>query len=188
MHAPTVTTLFPASNELLNRHWTALHWTKCTSTSARSMITIVPTWQERMHLRQRQRYEMTSGSKLCWHTHRLCVSHIDIGTVTLDPLGSAYVGQGLQVTQEGSNFRKLTNDAITTSKEEATVNWFGWGGGRLHVVVRSEPIFNTCFVTAESGLVTQSSAHVNEGHERGRCVLMANLVDRFMSFSEVSQD
>ena len=57
--------------------------------------------------------------------------HTVIGTVTLGPLGSAYVGQGLQVTQEGSNFGKSTNDAIRTSKEEATVNWFDGGeGGR----------------------------------------------------------
>ena len=63
----------------------------------------------------------------CAGTPTDCVSHIVIGTVTLDLLGSAYLGQGLQVTQEGSNFGKLTN-AIRTSKEEATVNWFGWGG------------------------------------------------------------
>ena len=50
--------------------------------------------------------------------------HTVIGTVTLAPLGSAYIGQGLQVTQEGSNFGKSTIDAIRTSKEEATVNWF----------------------------------------------------------------
>ena len=63
MHAQTVTTVFPASNKLLNRHWTELHWAKCISASARSTITTMPTWQERMHLKQRQRYGMTSGSK-----------------------------------------------------------------------------------------------------------------------------
>ena len=50
---------------------------------------------------------------------------IVIGTITLGPLGSAYVGQGLQVTQEGSIFGKLTIDPIRTSKEEATVNFLG---------------------------------------------------------------
>ena len=41
------------------------------------------------------------------------------------------------------------------------------GEGGLHVVVCSEPISNTCFVTSEIGLVTQSSVHVNKGHGRG---------------------
>lgn len=40
-------------------------------------------------------------------------------------------------------------------------------GGGLHVVMRSEATLNTCFVTAEIGLVTLSSVHVNEGHGRG---------------------
>ena len=164
MHVHTVTTVFPASNELLNRHWTALHWTKYASTSVRSVITIMPTWRERVHWRLRQRYEMTSGwnRKQCWQTDY--VFYTVTGTVTLDPLGSAYRSRTTSHI-EGFQLQKLTNGGIGTSKE-ATVNWF-WRGRGEGVVVRSEPIFNSYSVTAEIGLVTHSSAHVNEGHGWG---------------------
>ena len=100
----------------------------------------------------------------CAGTSTDYVFHTVIGTVTLAPLGSAYIGQGLQVTQEGSNFGKSTIDAIRTSNGELVLME---GEGGLHVVVHSEPISNTCFVTSEIGLVTQSSVHVNKRHGRG---------------------
>ena len=68
---------------------------------------------------------------MVWLTHRF--QQIVTGIVTFDPLGSAYihmyVGQGLQVTQEGSNFGNLTTDADRTRKD-TTVNWLQKGGGR----------------------------------------------------------